>query len=224
MQHPFQHASSKGSNILYSSVALALMGGFMTMGISLSSALANSKMPPPATSSHQKPGVQHIVKKQVSHQLTTTVMNPQGKAIGQVTLTEAAPQGVMVSVRLNGLSKGWHGFHLHETGTCTPPDFKSAGGHFNPEHKSHGFISPDGSHLGDLPNVYVDDSGEVTVETFAEGVTLTPGAHSLLDENGSALVIHEKADDYRTDPAGDAGSRVGCGVIATPFQTKPVQK
>ena len=98
--------------------------------------------------------------------------------------------------------------------TCTAPTFESAGGHFNPTGAAHGILSDKGAHLGDLPNIHVPPSG-VNVELFVPGVSLQsrPGLHALLDDDGAALVIHAKPDDYRTDPSGDAGDRLACGVI-----------
>jgi Cu-Zn family superoxide dismutase len=147
--------------------------------------------------------------------LSTQLIDTAGAVIGSATLTET-PNGVLVRAQAENLTPGWHAFHLHETGTCTPPDFTSAGGHFNPLGKSHGFASEHGSHAGDLPNVFVGEDGKLDVEFLASQVTLKEGATSLLDENGSALVIHAGVDDYKTDPAGDAGGRVVCGEIRRP--------
>jgi Cu-Zn family superoxide dismutase len=134
-----------------------------------------------------------------------------GKEVGVVQLLET-PNGLLIVVNVDGLTPGPHAIHIHETGKCEPP-FQTAGGHFNPSGKSHGFNSPAGWHAGDLPNIYADAQGSVRVEVFAPGVSLQSGEHRLLDEDGSAFVIHEHADDQKSDPAGDAGGRVACGVV-----------
>ena len=117
-----------------------------------------------------------------------------------------------MAVVANGLKPGEHGFHLHTTGSCTAPGFTSAGGHLNPSDREHGSLNPNGKHLGDLPNLRVGNSG--TASADIDIGPDTPGLRaSLFDSDGTAVVIHEGADDYRSDPAGDAGSRVACGVL-----------
>ena len=137
----------------------------------------------------------------------------KGASIGTVTLTDV-PAGVLLNLSLKGLPAGTYGFHLHAVGKCEGPAFASAGGHFNPGQHKHGFMNPEGQHAGDLPNLHVAGTGDFNLEVVAAGVTLKKGgANSLSDADGSALVIHEKADDYKTDPAGDSGARIICGVI-----------
>jgi Cu-Zn family superoxide dismutase len=119
---------------------------------------------------------------------------------------------VLIHVSLTNPPAGVHAFHIHETGKCEPP-FTTAGGHFNPAKKQHGLENPMGMHAGDLPNVDVPSSGTLAFDAVAQNVTLKPGANSPLDADGAALVIHDKADDYKSDPAGNAGDRVICGVI-----------
>ena len=135
----------------------------------------------------------------------------KGKKVGTVMLVDT-PHGLLVRGALTGLPPGTHAIHFHETGKCEPP-FKTAGGHFNPEKKSHGVLDPGGSHAGDLPNLVVPANGKLDFELFVAGLTLGPGPDSVLDADGTALVIHAKADDYRTQPAGDSGDRIACGVI-----------
>ena len=136
-----------------------------------------------------------------------------GKKVGEATLTETK-MGVLISATLENLPPGVHAFHIHETGKCEAP-FKTAGGHFNPEGAKHGMMSEMGKHAGDLPNIHVPDGGKLSIETLAHDVTLKPGQkNSLFDADGSALVIHAKADDNLGDPAGNAGDRIACGVIA----------
>ena len=143
--------------------------------------------------------------------------NADGQVIGTVNLTETA-DGVRVTGTFSNLSAGEHGFHLHAVGKCEAPDFKSAGGHFNPEGKSHGLDNPDGPHAGDMPNLIVGDDGTASYEYVNDRVTLAEGAsNSLFDADGSAVVIHAGPDDQMSDPAGDAGARVACGlIVATP--------
>jgi Cu-Zn family superoxide dismutase len=139
--------------------------------------------------------------------------NSQKQKIGHARLSETA-KGLKIQLKVSNLSPGVHGYHIHETGKCIAPDFKSAGDHFNPASKEHGFHNPKGYHAGDLPNLKVDKDGMVALTTYTKHATLVKGKpHSLLDRDGSALVIHEKADDYKTNPAGNAGARVACGVI-----------
>lgn len=140
------------------------------------------------------------------------IVDSAGKSIGTATLTEQK-DGVKVALKVSGLSPGKHGFHFHEKGSCTPPDFKSAGGHFNPFHKHHGMQNPKGKHAGDLPNLEVKEDGTAEVAVVAAGTTLRKGSGSLLKEGGTAIVIHAQPDDNMTDPAGNAGDRVACGVV-----------
>lgn len=140
------------------------------------------------------------------------LVDPAGKSVGTATLTEQKG-GVKLMLKVSGLKPGKHGFHIHETGTCTPPDFKSAGGHFNPFQKHHGMENPAGMHAGDLPNLEVKDDGTAEATVVAAGVTLKKGPASLFKEGGTAIVIHADPDDNKSDPAGNAGARVVCGVI-----------
>ena len=133
--------------------------------------------------------------------------------IGTAEITETAQLGVFIELDVEGLSPGVHAFHIHETGSCGP-EFDASGGHYAPEGRSHGLLHPEGAHAGDLLNLTVPPSGAVTAERLARDVTLEPGPPpSLLDDDGSALVIHAGADDYISQPSGAAGARVACGVI-----------
>ena len=141
-----------------------------------------------------------------------TLINPQGQKVGEAKLAET-PNGVKIVMTVENLPPGVHAFHIHEKGLCTPPDFKSAGGHFNPFGKKHGLKNPQGPHAGDLPNLVVGTDGKETVEIVASLVTLKPGKNSLFKPGGTSLVIHQGPDDYLSDPAGNAGPRIACGVI-----------
>lgn len=150
-----------------------------------------------------------------SEAVVVPLENNEAKAVGEAKLLQT-PHGVFIRLQLSNGTPGTHAFHIHEIGKCDPPDFTSAGGHFNPSGKKHGILNPEGKHGGDLPNIHVPESGTLTVETVATQVSLKEGDNKLFDENGSALVIHAGPDDYHTDPAGDAGKRIACGVIAKP--------
>ena len=135
--------------------------------------------------------------------------DPSGKEMGEVTLQQT-PGGILVRGNLNGVPAGEHAIHIHETGKCEGPEFKTAGGHFNPNKKQHGLMAPRGKHEGDLPNLTAGQDGKVQFEHFADqGLTVK----CLMDTDGSAVVVHAKADDYKTDPAGDAGGRIACGTV-----------
>lgn len=142
-------------------------------------------------------------------------INARQQEIGEATVTET-PNGVLIRVNLRqnpqGISPGTHAIHIHEVGSCEPP-FKSAGGHFNPTNKKHGFLDNQGKHAGDLPNIHVTENAPLTVEFLVPQLGLSRGKGSLMDGDGSAIVIHQAADDYRTDPAGNAGDRVACAII-----------
>jgi len=139
-----------------------------------------------------------------------TLRDREGRTVGEATLRQT-PHGVLIQVGFEGLIPGTHAFHLHETGECERP-FTSAGGHFDPHGVAHGLLDPDGAHQGDLPNIHVPSSGDLTLEILAPGVQLE-GEIGLMDADGAALVVHEGPDDYASDPAGAAGPRLACGVI-----------
>lgn len=144
---------------------------------------------------------------------TVTLRDNTGRTVGTALLAPAT-DGVQVVLNVARLPAGEHGVHVHQTGQCDPPDFASAGPHFNPTTRQHGFENPQGSHAGDLPNMVVDASGRGTLSAIARGVTLAgEGANSLHKPGGTALVVHAARDDYRTDPSGNSGARIACGVI-----------
>ena len=134
-----------------------------------------------------------------------------GKAVGDVDLVQT-PAGVLIKLQVKGLTPGEHAFHVHAVGKCEAP-FDSAGPHFNPTNHQHGIMSGEG-HAGDMPNLHVPQSGELSVEVVNSAISLDQGKpNSVFDNDGSSLVVHAKADDYKTDPAGNAGDRIACGVI-----------
>ncbi|QPC98558.1 MULTISPECIES: superoxide dismutase family protein [Qipengyuania] len=140
-----------------------------------------------------------------------TIRLPSGIPIGSAQITRKGDR-LTLSAAVAGIEPGIHGFHLHTTGKCIAPDFTSAGGHLNPGGKAHGSLSAGGKHLGDMPNL------DVASNRTATAVVDLPGEPSnvmadLFDADGTAIVIHANADDYRTDPTGNAGSRIACGVF-----------
>jgi Cu-Zn family superoxide dismutase len=142
---------------------------------------------------------------------TAVLKDPEGKVVGKVTLV-AVPTGILLDVDLRALPAGDHALHIHGIGECEPPSFKSAGGHFNPNEEEHGLMNLEGPHAGDMPNIHVPDNGKLKIEVLNPMVTLR-GDNAILDDDGSALVIHAGADDYKTNPSGDAGARIACGVV-----------
>ena len=135
----------------------------------------------------------------------------KGDEVGKATLT-STPSGLLISLDLTAVPAGEHAFHIHAVGKCEPPDFKSAGGHFNPDETKHGLMNPEGPHAGDMPNLHVPADGKLQIEVLNPTVTLSAES-ALLDEDGAAIVIHAVADDYKSYPAGNAGDRIACGVV-----------
>jgi Cu-Zn family superoxide dismutase len=153
----------------------------------------------------------------VSSAAAETLANAQlkdgsGKAMGDVDMVQT-PAGVLIKLQLKGIAPGEHAFHVHAVGKCDAPSFESAGPHFNPTNHKHGMLSGEG-HAGDMPNLHVPQSGELSVEVFNPAISLDKGKpNSVFDNDGSSLVIHAKADDYKSDPAGNSGDRIACGVL-----------
>ena len=149
------------------------------------------------------------------------IINAKKQEVGEASFTDTT-NGMLIKLELKqnppGISPGEHAMHIHEVGKCEPP-FKSAGGHFNPMNNEHGFFGKKGKHLGDLPNIHVPKDAALTVEVLVPQLNFT-GKTGLFDKDGSALVIHQGADDYRTDPAGNAGDRIACAVITQSAKSK----
>ena len=144
------------------------------------------------------------------------VLDAQGATIGTASF-EQTPDGVLISIDAKGLPPGEHGFHIHEKGICSPADgFASAGGHFNPRAREHGFKATAGHHAGDMPNQFAGAEGNLRAVVLNTAVTMETGLNSLDDADGSALIIHAGMDDYATQPTGAAGGRLACAVIRPP--------
>jgi Cu-Zn family superoxide dismutase len=140
--------------------------------------------------------------------LTTAAGAPAGKS-----WIETTPDGLRLTVEAKDVPPGIHGIHIHTTGKCDAPDFQTAGGHWNPTARQHGHDNPQGAHRGDLPNITVGADGRGMISFALPGATLT-GDGGLFDADGAALVIHATADDLKTDPSGNSGGRIACGVFA----------
>lgn len=146
---------------------------------------------------------------------SVTVVGSDGAAKGTLGIREDS-NGTTLTLELTGLSEGLHGVHLHEVGRCDGPAFDSAGGHWNPSGKQHGRDNPNGAHVGDLSNLGALASGNGTGTYLVAGVLLDQGEVRMGDTDGTALIVHASADDYRTDPSGNSGARIACAVIAAP--------
>jgi superoxide dismutase, Cu-Zn family len=154
----------------------------------------------------------HTASANAQNQGRADIKNAEGETIGTASL-RATKDGVRLTINVNGLPEGLHAVHVHSMGKCEGPAFTSAGPHFNPMNKKHGLENPAGPHAGDLPDMYVEKNGAGRYEVLMDRITLGSGETSIFDADGSAIVIHVTADDNVTDPTGNSGDRIACGVI-----------
>lgn len=144
---------------------------------------------------------------------TANLIDVEGRPVGEARLQQT-PRGVLVRLELRNATPGAHAVHLHQVGKCERPSFESAGPHVAAPSQKHGFLNASGPHTGDLPNIDIPSTRSLVVEQLVPGVTLDGSATSLLDADGSAIVLHSGKDDYSSDPAGNSGDRIACGPIA----------
>lgn len=171
----------------------------------------------PAIADHHESGHDMSGHSMSGKDVSASIMDTSGKEVGMVKLQQTSA-GVLVTAHVMGVSKGEHGFHFHQKGMCEASEkFATAGGHFNPGEDQHGLMVEGGPHGGDMPNQYADGSGMIMTQVLNTGISLDKDApNSIWDEDGTALVIHAKADDYKSQPSGAAGDRVACAVVAKP--------
>lgn len=186
---------------------------FLAAGAVLAACPPNDRDPDPEGLPLTDPAVEEPAPDFRAQDKEVTLRDGEGNEIGTATLTDEGEEGVRIHVVARNLSPGPSGIHFHEDAVCEGPDFESSGGHFNPDDREHGFDNPRGFHAGDAENLPVEPDGTVDAEVMAPRARMDDGEMSVVAGRGTALVIHDGEDDYMTDPAGDSGDRIACGVV-----------
>ncbi|UTL70943.1 superoxide dismutase family protein [Bacillus halotolerans] len=190
------------------------MNRFLLLIVLTALGLAGCNQETPPDHPRRVPEKKVIETSAFRHQIQ--LVNREGKKVGFIEIKESEDEGLDFHISVHSLTPGASlGFHIYEKGSCVRPDFESAGGPFNPLNKEHGFNNPMGHHAGDLPNLEVGADGKVDVIMNAPETSLQKESKlNILDQDGSAFIIHEQADDYLTNPSGNSGARIVCGALS----------